>query len=61
MSNEGVKLIKDSKIHVDSQGGGRLYIPKEIMEALGWKSKKTLLLKASDGRLSVLPESEVSA
>ena len=54
-------MIKVSKIQVDKQGGARLYIPKEIMEALGWKSKKRVFLKTDDDRLSVLPESEVSA
>ena len=54
-------MIKVSKIQVDKQGGARLYIPKEMLEALGWQSKKAFLLRADDGKLSVVPESEVSA
>lgn len=55
--------LKDSKIHIDNKGGGRLYIPKETIEALGWTSKKIvfIFLKTGGKGLLITPEQEASA
>ena len=32
-------MIDISKIYRDKDGAGRLYIPKKVLESLGWKDK----------------------
>lgn len=51
MENED--LIEMTKIFVDANGAGRLYIPKEFMAQLGFRNKEKVFLSFDNGLLTV--------
>ena len=58
---ESDKLIEISKIYVDKDGAGRLYVPKKILEALKWEDKEQILIKTQDSIMIGEPVKEASA
>ena len=51
-------MISVQKIYLDAKGGGRLYIPQEIMDKLSWKHHERLVLVQDGALLSVLLETD---
>ena len=49
-------MISVQKIYLDAKGGGRLYIPQEIMDRLSWKHHERLVLVQDGEQLCVLLE-----
>ena len=55
-------MIYVGKIYLDDKGGGRLYIPQEMMAKLGWKHHNRIILSERDRKLLVsLENSEESS
>jgi bifunctional DNA-binding transcriptional regulator/antitoxin component of YhaV-PrlF toxin-antitoxin module len=52
-------MIEITKIYVDKDGAGRIYIPKEFMKKLRWKNKEKLLIHDSDSVLVIKSVEEV--
>ena len=46
-------LIEMTRIYIDTNGAGRLYIPKEFMAELGFRNKEKVLLSFGNGLLTV--------
>lgn len=51
-------MMSIQKIYVDEKGGGRLYIPQEIISKLGWKHHDRLVVIEKNEALFVLPEND---
>ncbi len=54
-------MIEITKIYVDKDGAGRIYIPKEMMEKLSWKNKEKLLVNERNSVLEIKVAGEVTA
>jgi bifunctional DNA-binding transcriptional regulator/antitoxin component of YhaV-PrlF toxin-antitoxin module len=46
-------MIEITKIYVDKDGAGRIYIPKGMMEKLNWKNREKLLVNESSSTLVI--------
>ncbi|MGC9124366.1 MAG: AbrB/MazE/SpoVT family DNA-binding domain-containing protein [Thermoplasmata archaeon] len=51
-------MIEITKIYVDKDGAGRIYIPKEFVKKLSWKNKEKLLIHDSNSALIIKPAEE---
>jgi bifunctional DNA-binding transcriptional regulator/antitoxin component of YhaV-PrlF toxin-antitoxin module len=60
---EDGKLKDVSTVYVDKDGAGRLYVPKKILETLGWRNKDRVFMESKDGELyaELIDEKEVTA
>jgi bifunctional DNA-binding transcriptional regulator/antitoxin component of YhaV-PrlF toxin-antitoxin module len=55
---EDGKMIDISKIYKDRDGAGRLYIPKKVLESLGWRDKQQILIKTDESKMVGEPAEE---
>ena len=51
-------MIDISKIYKDRDGAGRLYIPKKVLESLGWRDKQQILIKTDESKMVGEPAEE---
>ena len=54
---ESAELIEITRIYIDANGAGRLYIPKEIVAQLGCRNKEKMLLNL-EGRVLAVTAAE---
>ena len=45
---ESAELIEITRIYIDGKGAGRLYIPKEIVIAMGCRNKEKMMLNLDE-------------
>ena len=50
---ESSDMIEISKIYVDKDGAGRLYVPKKILMSLGLKNKQQLMIRTEDSKMII--------
>jgi bifunctional DNA-binding transcriptional regulator/antitoxin component of YhaV-PrlF toxin-antitoxin module len=55
---EDGKMIDISKIYRDKDGAGRLYIPKKVLESLGWKDKQQIMIRTDESKMTGEPAEE---
>ena len=46
-------MVEMTRIYIDANGAGRLYIPKEFMAELGFRNKEKMFLSFENGLLTV--------
>ena len=51
-------MIDISKIYRDKDGAGRLYIPKKVLESLGWKDKQQIMIRTDESKMTGEPAEE---
>jgi len=51
-------MIKVTKIYLDHSGGGRVYIPMDMVGLLGFKNKDVLILSAEKESIVIMKEVE---
>ncbi len=49
-------MLSVQKMYLDAKGGGRIYIPQELMKQLGWKHNERVVVVEADGQMRILKE-----
>ena len=51
--------VKDvGRVYVGRDGEGRLYIPKKVLESLGWKDKQQIMIRTDESKMTGEPAEE---
>ena len=51
-------MLSVQRVYLDGSGGGRVFIPAELMANLGWKNHERLVMIQDDGHLALVKEEE---
>ena len=50
---ENSEMIDISKIYIDKDGAGRLYVPKKILESFRWKNRQQVMIKTDGSKMII--------
>ena len=51
-----VNILSVQKIYLDNKGGGRIYIPQDLIKQLGWKHNERIVIVQEDGEMRIVKE-----
>ena len=49
-------MLSVQKIYLDPKGGGRIYIPQDLIKQAGWKHNERLVIVQDDGEMRIVKE-----